>query len=210
MNSPLVRPQTCATIRGEERVARDVEGHAEKKIRAPLIKLATECAILDVELEERVARRQRHRVDLRRVPCRDDEPAAVGLRLDLLDHAVDLVDSLVVRPAPVAPLRAVNPAEITLLVGPFIPDRDSLLLEVADVRVAAQKPEQLVNDRFEMQLFRREEREAVAQIEAGLGAENRKRTRSSPIAPRSSLSPGRAAGDPDIPAWSKRSLTSPR
>ena len=119
--------------------------------------------------------------------ARDDEPAAVGLRLDLLDHAVDLVDSLVVRPAPVAPLRAVDPAEVALLVGPFVPDRDAVLLEVADVGVAAQKPEQLVNDRFEMQLFRREEREAFAQIEARLCAENRKRARSGPIAARPSL-----------------------
>ena len=105
----------------------------------------------------------------------------------LPDHSVDLVASFVGSAAPVAPLRAVDPAEITLLVGPFVPDRDSLLLKVADVGVAAQKPEELMNDRFEMQLFRREKRKAVAQIEAGLCTENRERARSSSVAARPSL-----------------------
>src|SRR4051794_35367155 len=38
----------------EQGVARDVEGDAEKKIRAALVKLAAERAILHVKLEERV------------------------------------------------------------------------------------------------------------------------------------------------------------
>ena len=62
-----------------KRVARDVERHAEEKIGAALVKLATQLAVLDVELEERVAGRQRHASNSRRVPRADDEPAAVGV-----------------------------------------------------------------------------------------------------------------------------------
>ena len=44
----------------EQRIGGDVEGHAEKKIRAALVKLAAQLAILHVELKKHVARRQRH------------------------------------------------------------------------------------------------------------------------------------------------------
>ena len=65
--------------------------------------------------------------------------------------------------------------------------RDAVFLQIADVGVAAQKPEQLVNDRFEMKLFGRQERENVAQIEARLRAKNRKRARPGAIAARPPL-----------------------
>src|SRR5678816_1888515 len=48
----------------EQCVARDVEWDAEEEIRAALVKLATQSAIMDVELKQRVTRRQRHLVDL--------------------------------------------------------------------------------------------------------------------------------------------------
>src|SRR5205814_4490421 len=44
----------------QQRIRGDVERHAEKQIRAALIKLATQFALLREELEQRVARRQRH------------------------------------------------------------------------------------------------------------------------------------------------------
>src|SRR5689334_11097830 len=44
----------------EQRVRRDVERNAEKNIGAALVELARELAACDVELEKRVARRQRH------------------------------------------------------------------------------------------------------------------------------------------------------
>ena len=39
---------------GEERVTRDVERHAQKKIGATLVKLTTERAVLDMKLKKRV------------------------------------------------------------------------------------------------------------------------------------------------------------
>src|SRR5512144_3086816 len=44
----------------QERVGRDVERHSEEQIRAPLVQLARELAVDDVELEQRVAGCERH------------------------------------------------------------------------------------------------------------------------------------------------------
>jgi hypothetical protein len=50
-----------------------------------------------------------------------------------------------------------------------------VLIEITNIRVAAQKPKQLVNDGFDVQLFRREQREPWslrAQIKPRLRAED--------------------------------------
>ena len=69
-------------------------------------------------------------------------------------------------------MRAVNAAEIALLVGPLVPDGDAVFVQVAHVGVAAQKPEQLVDDRFEMEFLRGEQRKSLPQIETRLRAED--------------------------------------
>ena len=56
-----------------------LNGHAEEDVGAALVELAGEPAVGDVELEQRVARRQRHRVDVRHVPGADDEAPRVGI-----------------------------------------------------------------------------------------------------------------------------------
>lgn len=66
----------------------------------------------------------------------------------------------------------VDRAELTLLVGPLVPDADAALLEPAHVGVAAQEPQQLTDDRAQVQLLRREGREALRQVEAHLVAED--------------------------------------
>ena len=47
----------------QQRVGGDVERHAEEDVGGALVELAGEPAVGDVELEQRVARRQRHRVE---------------------------------------------------------------------------------------------------------------------------------------------------
>ena len=49
-----------------------------------------------------------------------------------------------------------------------------MIVEPFDVRVAAQKPEQLVDDGLGVNLFRGEQRKRIAQRTADLRAENRK------------------------------------
>ena len=68
---------------------------------------------------------------------------------------------------------AVNRAQLAVRVGPFIPDTDFVFLEIGDIGFAFQKPEQLVNNRTQMQLFRRHQRKPCIQIEAHLGTEYR-------------------------------------
>src|SRR5258706_8351223 len=47
-----------------------------------------------------------------------------------------------------------------------------MLIEIFDVRVAAQEREQFINDRFEMKLFRGQQRKSVSQRKSGLRAKN--------------------------------------
>src|SRR5947207_2559532 len=56
----------------EKRVGSDIERHPEKQIAAALIKLTAELAVLDIKLKEHVTRRQRHLLDLGRVPRAHD------------------------------------------------------------------------------------------------------------------------------------------
>ena len=70
----------------EQRVGGDVERHAEKDVGAALVELARQLALRDVELEERVARRERHLRDVGDIPGRDDQAARVGIVADLLQH----------------------------------------------------------------------------------------------------------------------------
>ena len=47
-----------------------------------------------------------------------------------------------------------------------------MLMKVLDVRVTAQKPEQFINNGFEMELFGGQQREPLGQRETRLGAED--------------------------------------
>ena len=165
----------------EQRVAGDVERHAQKNIRAALVKLAAQLAFAHIKLEQRVARRQCHALNLARIPRADDVPPAVGIFFDLRDHVVNLVERAAVGGAPVRPLRAVNAAQISVRVRPFVPDRHAVFVEPFDVRVAAQKPEQLVDDGLGVNLLRGKQRKRFAQRTADLRAENGKRARAGAV-----------------------------
>ena len=171
----IARPQIdhLRDHQGEERIRRDVEGHAQKKISATLIKLAAQLAILHVKLKEDVARRQRHPLNLRGVPRVHDQAPALRIFFDLRDDIVDLIDAHAILAAPIAPLRAVNAPEVAMFIRPLVPNRHAVLVEITNVGVAAQEPEQLVDDRFEMQLLCREQRKIFAQIKPRLRAEDR-------------------------------------
>src|ERR1051325_11178125 len=119
-----------------------------------------------------MARWERHLFDLANVPGTDHQPATVGILVDLLDDFVALVDGTAIGSSPIAPLGAIDTAEIALGVGPFVPDSHAVLVEIFDVGIAAEKPEQFVDDRFEMELLRGEEWKACVERKAGLRAEN--------------------------------------
>ncbi len=178
---PSLKPAFVGDQMGQQRVARDVERHAEKDVGRALIELAREPAAIDVELEQAMAGRELHALDLGDVPGRDDEAARVGVAADLVDHPGDLIIGPPVRPLPGAPLLAVDRTEIAVRVGPFVPDRDAMRLEIGDVGVAAQEPDQFAHDRLEMQPLRRDERKALREIETKLPAEQRAHARSGAV-----------------------------
>ena len=113
----------------QQRVGRDVEGHPEEHIRTALIQLAGQLPVHNAELEERVARRERHVRNLRRVPGRDHQSTRVRVSLDLLDHFRNLVDGTPVCALPASPLLAIDGAEVAVLVGPLVPNLYALGME---------------------------------------------------------------------------------
>jgi len=147
----------------KERIARDIERHAQEGVRAALIKMARKFTVCHVELEETVAGSQRHFVQLGDVPRRDDDTPRVWIFLELLNGDTDLInrnfaiagryplcpflvcgDKLMCRPR--TPLFAIHGAEVAVFVSPFIPDGNVMVFEVLGVCVACEKPEQFVND----------------------------------------------------------------
>ena len=72
----------------------------------------------------------------------------------------------------------VDRTKVAVLVCPLIPYSHTMLLKVMHVGVATQKPQQLVDDRLEVELLGGEQGEAVSKIEAHLIAEHAHRARS--------------------------------
>src|ERR1700722_15062785 len=167
---------------GEQRIGRDVERHAEKDVGGALVELTGEPAVDDVELEEAMARRQRHLVDVGRVPGGNDQAARIRIAPDHGDDVGDLVDLAAVGRRPRAPLLAVDRSELAALVRPFVPDGNAVVVEVLDVGVAGEEPEQLMDDRFDVQLLGGDERKALREDEAHLVAEHRQRAGAGAVA----------------------------
>jgi len=157
---------------GEQGVGGDVEGDTEEDVGAALIKLAGEFAVGDVELKEGVTGRQGHLVDNAGVIGNDEEAAAVWIIFDLGDEVGDLVDCLTVGGLPAAPLCAVDGAEISVFIGPFIPDFYAVFLQIFDICVTGEEPEELVNDGAEVAFFGGDEGEALCEVEAHLAAKD--------------------------------------
>ena len=63
-------------------------------------------------------------------------------------------------------------AQISVLVGPFIPDGDPIFVEIANIRIARQKPQKFVDNRLHMEFFRGQHRKALRKVKPHLMAEN--------------------------------------
>ena len=130
----------------QQRVAGDVERQAEEYVAGALIQLAGELAVSDVELEKGVARRQGHFIQLADVPRRDDDPAGVRVVFQLVHHRADLVDMTTVRRRPGTPLFAVDRSQVAIFICPLVPDGDVVVVQIGDVGVALQEPQQFMDD----------------------------------------------------------------
>ena len=106
------------------------------------------------------------------VPCADQNAARVRMVAQQVDDLLDLIDGAAIWRWPAAPLYAIDGSQLTVFVRPFIPDRDAVFLQVLNVRITAQEPQQLVDDRFGMQLLGSDHGKTLAEIEAHLVTEH--------------------------------------
>lgn len=107
----------------EQGVGGDIERYAKEAVGTALVELQREFSIGNIELEEGVAGRQVHVLQVGDVPSRDDDTAAVWVALDGIDSLLYLVDEAAVVVGPRAPLVAVDVSKVARLrVGPFVPD----------------------------------------------------------------------------------------
>src|SRR5215471_20935785 len=90
----------------EQRVARDVERHAEEHIGTALVHLAGQTARRHVQLKERVAWHEPHALELTHVPGAHHDAARIGVAPELLDRLRDLLAAAAIRRTPGAPLPA--------------------------------------------------------------------------------------------------------
>ena len=89
-----------------------------------------------------------------------------------LYHVANLVDGAAFVVGPRAPLLAVDGTKVAVLVGPFVPDAHPVGLQIGYVCVAAEEPQQFVDDGFQVQLLGSEQRKALVQVEAHLVSED--------------------------------------
>ena len=128
-----------------------------------------------------MAGRQGHLVYVPGVPGAHEHAAGVRIVLDEVDDLLQLVYAAAVGCFPAAPLVAVDRAQVTVFIGPLIPDGDLVVVQVADVRISGDEPEKLVYDGAEMYFLGGEKGETLAEVEAHLVAEHALRAHSGAV-----------------------------
>ena len=66
-------------------------------------------------------------------------------------------------------------AQVSVLVGPFVPDMDVVVKQVLDVRIALEEPQQFVDDSFQVEFLGGEQGESLLQVIARLRTEDAQR-----------------------------------
>ena len=156
----------------QQGIGSDVEWNSEECVRAALVQLAGEPSVGDIELEETVAGRQGHAVHFAWIPGGHYHPPRVGVLPYCAYDLAQLVYAPAVRSRPASPLMPVHGTQVPVLIRPLVPDADSVLLEVGDVGVARDEPQQFVDYGLEVDLLGGEQREALLQVKAHLVSEH--------------------------------------
>ena len=166
----------------EKGITGDVEGNAEEGVCTALIELAGKPSVGNVELEQHMARRQVHVIQIGNIPCGDYHAPRIGRVLDLVYHLLNLVDVSPAIVGPRTPLVAVDVSEPAVGICPFIPNTHAVVLQILDVGIAAKEPYQFVDDGFQMQFLGRQQGKSVFQAETHLVAKDRNGTRAGAVA----------------------------
>ena len=125
---------------------------------------------------------QSHLRQFSNIPSTYNESAAVWCFVDLLNKICNLVVYRSIRSGPRSPLFTVNWSEFTLLIGPLIPDTHPVFPEVTNVCFAFQKPQQFMNDTFQVKLFGCHHWKTFSKIKAHLISKNAPRASSGSVA----------------------------
>ena len=131
---------------GQECVRGNVERNAKKYVSTSLVELAIQFSISDMKLEKGMAWHQRHLIKFTNVPSRDNDSSAVWIGFDGFDGLLNLVNDSAILGFPFPPLLAIDRSEVSILIGPFVPNPNAVFLEVAHVGVSLQEPEKFMND----------------------------------------------------------------
>src|SRR3989344_2406129 len=142
----------------QKRVGCDIERHAEKHVGRPLIKLSRQLAASYIKLEKQMTRWRRGFSTTYKILQVGDVPrghydssshrcAWILLQsLNLIYGGLNLIVGFTVVAFPGRPLFAVNRPELSLLICPLVPDAHAVIIEIFDVGIAAQEPQQFVNN----------------------------------------------------------------
>jgi hypothetical protein len=101
--------------------------------------------------------------------------------LDLLEYFGDLVYRFPICPFPASPLLSVNRTQVSVLIGPFVPNRYVVLLKVFDIGVSLQKPKQFIDHAFHMNLLGGYQWKTLLKVKPQLGPEATTRARTCTI-----------------------------
>ena len=119
-----------------------------------------------------MARRQLHCGHFSNIPSTHHDTAAIGRVFDLVNDLCNLVDGSTIAIGPSAPLAAIDGTQVSILVGPLVPDAYAMLLQPSHIGVTTQEPQQFIDDGLEVHLLGRQQGESVGQIAAQLIAEH--------------------------------------
>ena len=157
---------------GKQCIRCNIEWHPQKYVGRPLIELTAQPSLRHIELEQYVARRQMHLLQLAHIPRRHQQASRVRVAFYLAYQIAYLVHMAAVGTSPRTPLVSVYGTQLSVWPSPFVPNAHLVVVQVLHIRFATQKPQQLVYYRTQMQLFGGEQREAVVKVEPHLIAKH--------------------------------------
>ena len=64
----------------------------------------------------------------------------------MVNGLFDLIDDAPIFGFPLAPLLSIDGTKVTVFISPFVPDSNTVFLEVFDVRIALEEPKQFMNN----------------------------------------------------------------
>ena len=113
-----------------------------------------------------------HFVQFGHVPRAHNDAAGIGVAFEGFDDLGHLVNVTTIWRGPAAPLHAIDGTEVAVFTRPFVPDGDVAFLEPIVVRGACQKPQELLDDGAQVNLFGGDQRKAFVQIKTHLIAKH--------------------------------------